>query len=106
MSTASSSGALRVDRAVDANPDADAVEQRHPLNRLIDPTTGGIDYAAASWRAASWRYAARNDGARPSWAAASWRCDCRLTPSGELDPQAAAWRTAASWRVMLAGARR
>ena len=108
MSTASSSGALRVDRAVYANPVPDAVKQRHSLNRLIDPNASPptINYTAASWRAASWRYADRSDGARPSWAAASWRCDCSLAPSGELEPQAAAWRMAASWRVMLPGAKR
>ncbi len=85
---------IRVDRAVDASPDAAAVTQSWPLNQYLDPATGAIDYTAASWRAASWRL----DDEGPGWAAASWRCDCSLTEDGAIDPQAASWR-AASWRT-------
>ena len=85
---------IRVDRAIAADPDAAAATQTFPLNRYIDPATGGIDYAAASWRAASWR----SDTDGPAWAAASWRCDCSLDDDGAIDPQAASWR-AAAWRT-------
>jgi serine protease AprX len=94
VSTAAENGTLRVDRALEADPDAAAVRQTHPVNQFIDATTGAIDYSAASWRAASWRY----DRSKPGWAAASWRCDC--TFGAGLEPQAA------SWRVRLAGAKR
>ena len=92
---------LRVDKAIDAHPDATKSVQKLPLNKLIDAATGEIDYSAASWRAASWRSSGRDDAYRAAWAAASWRCDCSLDDDGAVDPQAASWRSA-SWRTSFA----
>jgi subtilisin family serine protease len=63
---------------------------------LVDPATGDVDPARASWRRASWRDAA-GSGLGAGWAAASWRCDCSLEADGSVSPTAASWR-AASWR--------
>jgi serine protease AprX len=61
---------------------------------FLDPATGTIDYARASWRRASWKTAI--DGLRASWKATSWTCDC--VDSGEsTDPTRASWGRA-SWR--------
>ena len=59
-------------------------------NDLIDPTTGTIDYDAASWSAASWSTAA--DPLAASWSAASWSCvDCSASDQGGVDPTSASW---------------
>jgi serine protease AprX len=61
---------------------------------FLDPATGTIDYARASWRRASWKTAI--DGLRASWKAASWTCDC-VDSGASADPTRASWRRA-SWR--------
>ena len=60
-------------------------------NRLIDPATGQIDWARASFRRASFRDAAGSP-LNASWTRASFRCDCGLTPSGEVDPARVSFR--------------
>jgi serine protease AprX len=40
---------------------------------LIDPATGLIDFARASWSRASWRSLTEADPLRASWSRASWR---------------------------------
>jgi subtilisin family serine protease len=82
-------------RAVVARGDA---VQSFPVSSLIDPATGAIDYAGASWRGASWRGVDVDSPLSASFAAASWRCDCSLAPDGSVEPAAASWR-AASWRT-------
>ena len=59
---------------------------------LIDPTTGNIDYARASWTRASWT---RASWTRASWSRASWSCVCDPT-GGSADPSRASW-SRASW---------
>ena len=60
-------------------------------NNLIDPATGGIDWARASFRRASFRDAFGSPfGAL--WARASFRCDCGLDSSGEVDSARASFR--------------
>ena len=59
-------------------------------NNLIDPTSGSIDYSAASWSAASWSTA--TDPLAASWSAASWSClGCSSTGQGDVSPTAASW---------------
>jgi len=60
-------------------------------NSLIDPSTGGIDWARASFRRASFRDAAGSPfGAL--WTRASFRCDCGFDASGEVDSARASFR--------------
>jgi hypothetical protein len=60
-------------------------------NNLIDPATGGIDWARASFRRASFRDASGSPfGAL--WTRASFRCDCGLDASGQIDPTRASFR--------------
>jgi serine protease AprX len=60
-------------------------------NDLIDPTTGQIDWARASFRRASFRDASGSP-LSASWSRASFRCDCGLTSSGEVDPTRVSFR--------------
>jgi serine protease AprX len=60
-------------------------------NRLIDPATGQIDWARASFRRASFRDAFGSPLAA-SWTRASFRCDCGLTATGEVDPNRVSFR--------------
>jgi hypothetical protein len=65
-------------------------DQGLTANGLIDPTTGSIDYSAASWSAASWSTAV--DQLAASWSAASWSCvDCAASDQGGVDPTSASW---------------
>jgi serine protease AprX len=60
-------------------------------NTLIDPSNGLIDWSRASFRRASFRDAAGSPQ-EASWSRASFRCDCSLTPSGEVEPSRASFR--------------
>ena len=60
-------------------------------NTLIDPATGGIDWARASFRRASFRDASGSPfGAL--WTRASFRCDCGLDASGQVDANRVSFR--------------
>ncbi len=89
---------VAVDDAIELPPGLVSGMQTWDTHPLVDPATGAIDYAAASWRAASWRGLTREDPLSAAFAAASWRCECSLQESGAIDPKAASWR-AASWRT-------
>jgi serine protease AprX len=60
-------------------------------NTMIDPATGLIDWARASFRRASFRDATSSP-LSASWSRASFRCDCGLTASGEVDPTRVSFR--------------
>ena len=60
-------------------------------NTLIDPTTGQIDWARASFRRASFRDASGSP-LSAMWSRASFRCDCGFTDSGEVDPTRVSFR--------------
>lgn len=60
-------------------------------NTLIDPTTGQIDWARASFRRASFRDASGTP-LSAMWSRASFRCDCGFTDSGEVDPTRVSFR--------------
>ncbi len=60
-------------------------------NQLIDPATGQIDWARASFRRASFRDASGSP-LSASWSRASFRCDCGFTSSGEVDPTRVSFR--------------
>jgi len=60
-------------------------------NDLIDPATGQIDWARASFKRASFRDASGTP-LSASWSRASFRCDCGFTTSGELDPTRVSFR--------------
>ena len=60
-------------------------------NTLIDPTTGQIDWARASFRRASFRDAS-GSSLSATWSRASFRCDCGFTDSGEVDPTRVSFR--------------
>jgi len=68
-----------------------AANQGLTPNRLIDPATGQIDWARASFRRASFRDAAGSP-LSASWTRASFRCDCGLLASGEVDPNRVSFR--------------
>jgi serine protease AprX len=81
-------GAIDVYAALDAN--ASSTVSLAP-NTLIDPTTGQIDWARASFRRASFRDASGSN-LSATWSRASFRCDCGFTSSGEIDPTRASFR--------------
>jgi serine protease AprX len=80
--------------ALDANAALDASGTANgglTPNALIDPATGGIDWARASFRRASFRDAAGSPfGAL--WTRASFRCDCGFDASGQVDPSRVSFR--------------
>jgi serine protease AprX len=69
-------------------------------NELINPATGNIDYARASWTRASWTEASelmRASWTRASWTRASWtRASWTATNQSCSDFERASW-TRASW---------
>lgn len=79
---------------VDANAALDAQATANAglvPSTLIDPATGGIDWARASFRRASFRDAAGSPfGAL--WTRASFRCDCGFDESGQVDPSRVSFR--------------
>jgi serine protease AprX len=80
--------------AVDANAALDGSGTANgglTPNRLIDPATGGIDWARASFRRASFRDAFGSPFSA-LWTRASFRCDCGLDASGEIDSARASFR--------------
>jgi serine protease AprX len=80
--------------AIDANSALDAQGTANgglTANSLVDPSTGAIDWARASFRRASFRDAAGSPfGAL--WTRASFRCDCGFDASGEVDPSRVSFR--------------
>ena len=60
-------------------------------NTMIDPATGLIDWARASFRRASFRDAS-GSSLSATWSRASFRCDCGFTASGEVDPSRVSFR--------------
>jgi serine protease AprX len=86
---------VAADAAVRARPASYPNPNRGLLpSTLLNPATGDVDPARASWSRASWSTAAAP--LRASWARASWSCACSTTASGEIDPARAAW-SRASW---------
>jgi serine protease AprX len=81
-------GVIDVNSALDAN--ASATVNLAP-NTMLDPTTGLIDWARASFRRASFRDATGSN-LMASWSRASFRCDCGFTASGEVDPTRVSFR--------------
>jgi serine protease AprX len=81
-------GVLDVAAALDANS---AFSTNLAPNTLIDPATGQIDWARASFRRASFRDASGSP-LSASWSRASFRCDCGFTDSGEVDPTRVSFR--------------
>jgi serine protease AprX len=81
-------GVIDVAAALDAN--ASSTVSLAP-NTLIDPATGQIDWARASFRRASFRDASGSP-LSASWSRASFRCDCGFTSSGEIDPTRVSFR--------------
>lgn len=93
-------GGREVDAAAadwDGNPPP--ADQGLTPSTLIDPSTGDIDYDAASWSAASWSAAAAPQAA--SWSAASWSCvSCGVADGGSVSPDAASW-SSVGWASLL-----
>jgi serine protease AprX len=81
-------GAIDVNAALDATASASV---SLPPNELIDPASGLIDWARASFRRASFRDASGSP-LSASWSRASFRCDCGFTESGEVDPTRVSFR--------------
>ena len=95
--TADGAWEVAADNALKASKrELDANESLTP-SWFLDPATGTIDYARASWRRASWKTAI--DGLRASWKATSWTCDC-VDSGASADPTRASWRRA-SWRAFF-----
>jgi serine protease AprX len=81
-------GAIDVNAALDAN--ATSTVSLAP-NTMLDPATGLIDWARASFRRASFRDAG-GSSLSANWSRASFRCDCGFTDSGEVDPTRVSFR--------------
>jgi hypothetical protein len=99
------SGGSEVDAAAADWADGDQLvsDQNLTPNQLIDPSSGTIDYNAASWSAGSW--SAAPDALSASWTAASWSC-VSCDPSGSsgggaggITPTAGSWSTV-GWTTM------
>jgi serine protease AprX len=90
-------------REVDAQSAYKADAQKLPANaglepnRLVNPSTGTIDYTRATWRVADWDSA--SEVLTAAWSRATWRCTCSVTASGAIDPTRATWRRA-TWRSL------
>jgi serine protease AprX len=81
-------GVVDVNAALDASS---AFSTSLAPNTLVDPATGQIDWARASFRRASFRDASGSP-LSASWSRASFRCDCGFTESGEVDPTRVSFR--------------
>jgi serine protease AprX len=81
-------GVIDIAGALDANS---AFSVNLAPNTLIDPATGQIDWARASFRRASFRDASGSP-LSASWSRASFRCECGFTESGEVDPTRVSFR--------------
>jgi serine protease AprX len=86
---------VAADKAIDASGEELVANVGLEPSELIDPATGAIDYARASWRRASWR--SIDDPL--AWTRASWRCACEGLTGGVL-PSRASWRRA-TWASFL-----
>ncbi len=91
--TADGAFEVAADNAVNASDGELVANQGLTPNDLVDPATGAIDYARASWGQAGWEDAA--DALRASWGRASWGCVCSGT-TGDMLPTRASWGRA-SW---------
>jgi serine protease AprX len=87
--TADGAWEVAADRAMDAADGELVANVGLEPNELIDPATGDIDYARASWRRASWKTI--DDPL--AWTRASWRCVCDDMTGGVL-PARASWKGA------------
>jgi serine protease AprX len=83
-------GVIDVDDALDASSSTSFSTNLAP-NTMIDPATGQIDWARASFRRVSFRDAG-SSALGTSWSRASFRCDCGFTASGEVDPTRVSFR--------------
>ena len=101
LTTAStiSGGEIALEKVLDGGEPGSANAGLVP-NDLIDPATGGIDFARASWSRASWSQAAdvlRASWSRASWSRASWsRASWSATEQSCSDFERASW-SRASW---------
>jgi serine protease AprX len=93
--TADGAFEVAADKAMGASADELVANVGLEPNELIDPATGGIDYARASWKRASWKSV--DDPL--AWTRASWRCVCEEMTGGAL-PTRASWKQA-SWASFL-----
>jgi serine protease AprX len=98
--TPGGAGEVAADLALNAHPSRTPISAGIPPSTWLDPTTGTIDYARASWSRASWSTAAGDLAA--DWSRASWRCaDCG--GGGTIDPTRASWRQA-TWSTFFGDA--
>jgi serine protease AprX len=79
-----------IDSAAALDGNASATVNLAP-NDLLDPVSGQIDWARASFRRASFRDASGSP-LSATWSRASFRCDCGFTSSGEVDPTRVSFR--------------
>jgi serine protease AprX len=94
---------VAADKALKASAPQLLANQGLTPSSLIDPRTGAIDPARASWGQATW--APAGGALRASWGAASWTCDCASMTTTNADPTRASWGRAswgtASWTSFL-----
>ena len=95
--TADGAWEVAADNAVDASAGELAANAGLRPNDLVDPATGDIDYARASWGRASWSEA--TGALRASWGRASWGCDC-AGAGGVAGTTRASWGRA-SWSAFF-----
>jgi serine protease AprX len=91
---------VAADLALQARPFGPPISAGIAPSIWLDPATGTLDYARASWRRASWSSATGDLAA--GWSRASWRCaDCG--GGATIDPARASWRDA-SWSTFFGDA--
>lgn len=93
--TADGAWEVAADKAMDAADHELVANVGLQPNELIDPATGDIDYARASWRRASWKTI--DDPL--AWTRASWKCVCDDMTGGVM-PSRASWK-AATWESFM-----
>jgi serine protease AprX len=91
---------VAADLALQARPSGPPISAGIAPSIWLDPATGTLDYARASWRRASWSSATGDLAA--GWSRASWKCaDCG--GGAMIDPARASWRDA-SWSTFFGDA--
>jgi serine protease AprX len=66
----------------------------YPLNEVIDPATGQIDYTRSSWSRSSWSTA--SSSLKAGWARSSWSCVSCKTDTTAATPTRSSW-SRSSW---------
>jgi serine protease AprX len=81
--------------AVSMNTPASGANAGIAPNKLVDPSTGDIDYSMSSWSMSSWSTA--SSALSAGFAMSSWSCaSCFVSSGSSVDPSMSSW-SMSSW---------